>query len=125
MSVLETKAGEKMNKYDEIEKIANKILNKIKKMNLSKELLRSLDFKDLIENILFEVDTKNIVSGDYYYYFFDYITEKCTNLSINDTNCLWYCHKGGSYKELRKCIDDRQYFNNQIAEWFNKTVWDE
>ena len=45
MSVLETKAGEKMNKYDEIEKIANKILNKIKKMNLSKELLRSLDLK--------------------------------------------------------------------------------
>lgn len=109
---------------EKIKNMANKILKEIKKMNLPKEVLRSLNFKDLIDNILFKLDKKHTIHGDDLYYgLFDYIIEKCTNISLNDSPCLWHCHKSNDYDELFHCVSVIDNFNNQMAEYFDESIF--
>ena len=97
------------------------VLQKIKEMNLPKEVLRSLDFRQLIgeiynkyffipqkieneplyEDILIQkmiLNYTNLIPNEFYY------------LTTIDNATTWqYCNK----------------FNSNMAEYFNKNVWEE
>ena len=109
----EMKAGEKMNK------LAEKILNDIRKMNLSKEVLLSLNFADLI--LLLAEKEKNANENDNIF-LFDYIITNYTNLDAQLVHYLQLCHKDNEKKEIYNAINYLNDFNFQMAQYFDETI---
>ena len=93
----------------------NIILTKIKDMNLPKEILLSLDFKDLIENL--NKGEKDI------YELITLIIAKCTDLDTKDCSYLWLTHKSNNYKELMEATEYKNDFNFQMAQYFDKSIY--
>lgn len=93
---------------------ANKILNKIKKMNLSKEILLSLNFKDLIT---FLNESKADV-----YELIQFIILNYTDLESEKYFYLWLTHKTNNYNELMEAIKYKNDFNYQMAQNLDESI---
>ena len=99
--------------------LAEKILNDIKNMNLSREVLLSLNFKDLIENLYNKLNRKKKYQ-DEIYLILEIFIENCTNLDSSKSQLLWLCV--GKNEILLDAINYIDSFNFQMAQYFDKSI---
>ena len=105
-----------------MKKLADKIMNKIRSMNLSKKILISLNYESLISELCEKLDNKGIAKGDNFYILMDFIIQNYTDLDYQKSGYLWYCHTENDYNALNEAIDYISDFNYQMAKYFDEDI---
>lgn len=110
--------NDKLESEDMMNKIAENLIKQIKKMNLSKEILLSLNFKDLFENLFNKLNRQD---ENEVYLILEIIIENCTNLDSSKSHLLWLCVEKD--KSLLDAINYIDSFNFQMAQYFDESIF--
>ena len=105
---------------NEIKERADKILEEIRSMNLSKEVLCSLNFGDLILQVYAKLYNTG-EEGNYFYLILQEVIKSYTNLPYKEFGYLYYSDVN-TKEDFIKAINYKDEFNFQLSQYFNNSI---